>query len=55
MRGIYQEQKEIDPLSPISNPSLLTMKNAKPVSRKQKKLIVLHNYSSLGVCSFIMQ
>ena len=52
MGGIYQEQKEIDPLPPISNPSLLT---ATPMSRKQKKLIVLHNFSSLGVCSFIMQ
>ena len=55
MGGIYQEQKEIDPLPPISNPSLLTMKNAKPMSRKQKKLIVLHNFSSLGVCNFITQ
>ena len=55
MGGVYQEQKEIDPLPPISNPSLLTTKNAKPMSRKQKKLIVLHNFSSLGVCSFITQ
>ena len=55
MGGIYQEQKEIDPLPPISNPSLLTTKNVKLMSRKQKKLIVLHNFSSLGVCSFITQ
>ena len=55
MGGVYKEQKELDPLPTISNPSLLTTKGSKPTSRKDKKLIVLHNFSSLETCACIMR
>ena len=55
MGGIYHEQKEAYPLPTISSPSLLTTKNVKPMSRKHKKLVVLHNFTSLSVCSSVTQ
>ena len=55
MGGVYKEQKELDPLPTISIPSLLTAKNGKPTSYKDKKLIVLHNFSSLETCICIMK
>ena len=54
MGGVYKEQKEKNPLPTISNPSLLTI-NSKPTSRKEKKLIVLHNFTSLETCACIMR
>ena len=55
MGGVYKEQKELDPLPTISNPSLLSTKNTKPMSRKEKKLIVLQNFTSLESCACIMR
>ena len=55
MGGVYKEQKELDPLPTISNLSLLTIKGSKPTSRKNRKLIVLHNFSSLETCACIMR
>ena len=55
MEGIYEEQKELDHLPVISNPSLLTTRDSKHISRKQKKLIVLHNYATLQTCACIMR
>ena len=55
MGGGYKEQKELDPLPTISNPSLLSTKSSKPMSRKEKKLIVLHNFTSLESCACIMR
>ena len=55
MGRVYKEQKELDPLPTISNPSLLTAKDSKPTSHKDKKLIVLHNFSSLETCICIMR
>ena len=52
MGGIYKEQKEF---ATISNPSLLITKSTKLVDRKEKKLIVLHNFTSLEICSCIMR
>ena len=54
MGGTYKEQKELDPLPTNSNPSLLT-KGSKPTSRKEKKLIVLNNFTSLKTCYYIMR
>ena len=53
MGGIYKEQQELDPHPTIMNPSLLTMKSSEPISRKEKKLIVLHNLTSLKTCTYI--
>ena len=53
--AVYKEQKEPDPLPTISNPSLLTTKGNKPTSRKDKRLIVLHNFTSLENYHFIMR
>ena len=53
--AVYKEQKNPDPLPTISNPSLLTTKGNKPTSRKDKRLIVLHNFTSLKNCHFIMR
>ena len=55
MGGVYKEQKELDPLPTISNPSLLTTKGSKPSSRKEKKLIVLQHFTSLETCAYIMR
>ena len=55
MGGVYKEQKELDPLPTISSPSLLTTKGSKASSRKEKRLIVLHNFTSLGTCTCIMR
>ena len=55
MGGVYEEQKELDPLPTISNPSLLTTKDSKPSSRKEKKLIVLQHFTSLETCACIMR
>ena len=55
MGGTYKEQKELDPLPTNSNPSLLTTKGSKPTSRKEKKLIVLNNFTSLKTCTYIMR
>ena len=55
MGGVYKEQKELDPLTTISNLSLLTTKGSKPTSRKNRKVIVLHNFSSLEICACIMR
>ena len=55
MGGVYKEQKDLDPLPTISNPSLLSTKSGKPMSRKEKKLIVLNNFSSLETCACIMK
>ena len=55
MGGIYKEQKELDPLPTISNPSLLSTKSSKPTSRKEKKLIVLQNFTGLENCACIMR
>ena len=55
MEGIYKEQKELNHLPVISNPSLLTTRDSKQISRKQKKLIVLHNYATLQTCACIMR
>ena len=54
MGGTYKEQKELDPLPTNSNPSLLT-KGSKPTSRKEKKLIILNNFTSLKTCYYIMR
>ena len=53
--AVYKEQKEPDPLPTISNPSLLTTKSNKPTSRKDKRLIVLHNFTSLENYHSIMR
>ena len=53
--AVYKEQKEPDPLPTISNPSLLTTKSNKPTSRKDKRLIVLHNFTSLENYHFILR
>ena len=53
--AVYKEQKEPDPLPTISNPSLLTTKGNKPTSRKDKRLIVLHNFTSLESYHFIIR
>ena len=55
MGGIYKEQQELDPLPTITNPSSFTAKSSKPMSRKDKKLIVLHNFTSLDNCHVIMR
>ena len=55
MGGIYEEQKELDSLPTIVNPSLLITKNSNSISRKQKKLIVLQNFASLQTCTCIMK
>ena len=55
MGGIYKEQKDLGPLPTISNPSLLSTKNTEPMSRKEKKLIVLQNFTSLETCACIMR
>ena len=55
MGGVYKEQEELDPLPTITNPSLLATKASKPISRKDKKLIVLHNFTSLEKYGFIMR
>ena len=55
MGGIYKEQKELDSLPTIINPSLLTTKDSKSVNRKQKKLMVLQNFTSLQTCTCIMK
>ena len=55
MGGIYQEQKELDFLPTITNPSLLITKDNKSIARKQKKLIVLQNFVSLQTCTCIMK
>ena len=49
MGGVYKEQKELDPLP------TLTTKGSKPTSRKEKKLIILHNFISLETCACIMR
>ena len=43
----------MDPLPTITNPSLLTTASSKPISRKDKKLIILDNFSSLSNCHVI--
>ena len=43
----------MDPLPTITNPSLLTTASSKPISCKDKKLIVLDNFSSLSNCHVI--
>ena len=53
--AVYKEQKNPDPLPTVSNPSLLTTKSNKPTSRKDKRLIVLHNFTSLDNCHFVMR
>ena len=53
--AVYKEQKNPDPLPTISNPSLLTTKRNKPTSRKDKRLIVLHNFTSLDNYCFVMR
>ena len=45
----------MDPSLISSNPSLLTRNTSKPVSRKEKKLIVLHNFTSLKTCTCIIR
>ena len=55
MGGVYKEQKELDSLPTISNPSLLSTKSSKPTSRKEKKLIALQNFTSLETCAYIMR
>ena len=57
MDGMYKEQqKEPDPLPTIINLSLLITKGSKPpTSRKEKKLIVLNNFTSLKACTCIMR
>ena len=55
MGGVYKEQKDLDPLPTISNPLLLTTKGSKPSSRREKKLIILHNFTSLETCACIMR
>ena len=55
MGGIYKEQKELDSLPTIINPLLLTTKDSKSISRKQKKLMVLQNFTSLQTCTCIMK
>ena len=39
----------------ISNPLLLTTKGSNPTSLKEKKLIVLNNFTSLKTCTYIMR
>ena len=55
MGSVYKEQKELKPLPTISNPSLLTTKGNKSISRKDKKLIVLNNFTSSQTCTSIMR
>ena len=55
MGGTYKEQKELDPLPTNSNPLLLTTKASKPTNRKEKKLIILNNFTSLKTCYYIMR
>ena len=55
MGGIYIEQKELDSLPTIINPSLLITKDSDSISHKQKKLIVLQNFASLQTCTCIMK
>ena len=55
MGGVYKEQKELDVYPAITNPSLLTTKNSKPASRKDKKLIVLNSFTNLEKYSYIMR
>ena len=55
MGGVYKEQKELDVYPTITNPSLLTTKNSKPASRKDKKLIVLNSFTNLEKYSYIMR
>jgi len=51
-RGIYKEQKEnFDKVPTIGAP---TLKNSKPLSREQKKLVVLYNFVSLETCGYII-
>ena len=44
----------MDPLPTITNPLSLTTASSKPISRKDKKLIVLDNVTSLDNCHVIM-
>ena len=53
MGGIYKEQKENNPLPIISDPAKLITKS--PMSHKGKKLIVLHNFTSLKTCTCVMR
>ena len=55
MGGTYKEQKELDALPMIDSPSLLTTKGSKPSSRKDKRLIVLNNFTSVKACTYIMR
>ena len=50
MGGIYKEQKELHPLPTITSPSSLT----RSISHKTKKLIILHNFTSLDECHVIV-
>ena len=54
MGGIYKEQKESDPLPASTNPSSTTA-SSKSISRKDKKLIILDNVTSLDNCHVIMR
>ena len=54
MGGVYKEQKELDPLPTITNPSLLTTASSRPISRKDKKLIVLDNFTNFTNYHVIM-
>jgi len=54
--GVYKEQKEhVNALPTATAPTLLTAKNTKSPSRENKKLIVLHNFTSLKTCGCIMR
>ena len=55
MGGIHKEQKELDSIPTIINPSLLITKDNNSISREQKKLIVLQNFTSLQTCTCIMK
>ena len=52
---VYKEQKENpDKLPDFIIQTLLTLKDSKPLSPEEKKVIVLHNFVSLETCVYIM-
>ena len=47
--------EHVDTLPTTTATTLLTAKNTKPSSREHKKLIVLHNFTSLETCGCILK